>query len=51
VTAPVGREYNNEAGMYYELPNLIEPSNSGSDIGGAMVKVALDYDDDDYWSD
>jgi len=51
VTVPVGREYDEEAGLYDELPDLIEPSNSESDIGGEMVKVALDSDDDDYWSD
>ena len=48
MTMPVGREYNDEAGLYDELPNLIEPSNSEGDIGAAMVKVALDSD---YWSD
>ena len=47
VTAPVGREFDDKAGLYDELPDLIKPSDSESDIDGAMVKVAL-YTDDDW---
>ena len=47
MTAPVGREFDDEAGLYDELPDLIKPSDSESDIDGAMVKVAL-YTDDDW---
>jgi hypothetical protein len=40
VTAPVGREYDDEAALFDELPDLsIELSDSESDIGGAMAKV------------
>jgi hypothetical protein len=51
VTAPLGREYDDEAALYDELPDLTEPSDSESDISGAMAKVALDSNDDDYWFD
>lgn len=46
VTAPVGQEFNDKAGLYDELPDLLEPSDLESDIDRAMVKVALDSDDD-----